>query len=144
MGRLIITDMAKPRLEIIEQRTRRRITPEETEAGLGAQRVAFIPPGGSSMSAFALRQELFRRLRSTAGRPGLESADMKPKIPMRRSSWTKLEQIARQVETADFHRHRHNWPRLFSTPRSSNSILPPTRPGDGSNRERNDHHDALS
>jgi hypothetical protein len=103
MGRLVITDKPKPRLEIAEPRTRRRITPEEIENGLGATRVASVPSGGSPMSAFALRQELFHRLRSTGGRPGLDGADMKPKIPMRRSSWKKLEQIARQVETADFH-----------------------------------------
>jgi hypothetical protein len=103
MGRLVITDKPRSRLEIAEPRTRRRITPEEIEVDLGAERVAAVPPGGSPMSAFALRRELFRRLRSTGGRPGLEGADMKPKIPMRRSSWKKLEQIAKQVETSDFH-----------------------------------------
>lgn len=67
MGRLVITDKPKLRLQIVEPRTRRRITPEETETGPGAERVASKPPGGSPMSAFALRQELFRRLRSTGG-----------------------------------------------------------------------------
>src|ERR1019366_1807270 len=45
MGRWVITDKPKPRLEIVEPRTRRRITPEETETGPGAERVASIPPG---------------------------------------------------------------------------------------------------
>ena len=103
MGRLVITDKPKPRLEVVEPRTRRRITPEEIEKGLGAERVASVPPGGSPMSAFALRQELFHRLRSTGGRPGLDGADMKPKIPMRRSKWKKLEQLAKQVENDGFH-----------------------------------------
>jgi hypothetical protein len=44
-----------------------------------------------------LRQEFFRRLRSTGGRPGLAGTDMKPKIPMRRSSWEKLERLATKV-----------------------------------------------
>jgi hypothetical protein len=65
MGRLVITDRPKPRLEVAEPRTRRRITPEEIEKGLAAERVALVPPGGSPISAYAMRQELFRRLRST-------------------------------------------------------------------------------
>jgi hypothetical protein len=103
MGRLVITDKPKPRLEIVEPRTRRRITAEEIEKGLGAERAATVPPGGSPMSAYALRQELFRRLRSTGGRPGLYGTDMKPKIPMRRSRWKKLEQLAKRVESVGFH-----------------------------------------
>lgn len=103
MGRLVITDKPKPRLEIVEARTRRRLAPEDIEIGLGAKRVATVPSGGLPMAQFALRQELFRRLRSTGGRPGLAGADMKPKIPMRRSSWDKLETFAKQLETADFH-----------------------------------------
>ena len=103
MVRLVITDKPKPRLEIVEPRTRRRITPEEIEQGLGAERVGSVPPGGSPMSAYALRQELFRRLRSTGGRPGLDGTDMKPKIPMRRSRWEKLERLAKEVESETFH-----------------------------------------
>ena len=103
MGRLVIMDKPKARLGIVEPRTRRRITPGEIKAGLDAERVASVPFGGSPMSAFALRQELFRRLRSIGGRPGLDGADIKPKIPMRRFSWRKLEQISRQMKTADFH-----------------------------------------
>src|SRR5713226_7576494 len=103
MGRLVVTDKPKAKLQVSEPRTRRRITPEEIEKGLRAARVATIPPGGSPMSAYALRQELFRRLRSTGGRPGLDGTDMKPKIPMRRSRWKKLERIARHVASNTFH-----------------------------------------
>jgi hypothetical protein len=103
MGRLVTTDKPKPRLEIVELRTRRRIMRQEIEIGLGAELIAAVPAAGSPLSAFMLRQELFRRLRSTGGRPGLDGTDMKPKIPMRGSSWKKLEQIAKQVETSDFH-----------------------------------------
>jgi hypothetical protein len=46
MARLVITDSPKPRLEIVEPRTRRRITPEEVEKGLGAERVGKISSGG--------------------------------------------------------------------------------------------------
>jgi hypothetical protein len=81
MGRLVISDKAKPLLDIVEPERRRIISPEEIERRLGARYVATLPPGGP-MSAFALRRELFRRLRSTGGRPGLDGTDMKPKIPM--------------------------------------------------------------
>ena len=77
MGRLVITDKPKRRLEIVEPRTRRRITPDEIERGLGAERVAIVPLGGSPMSAYALRRELFSRLRSTGRRPSLDGTDMK-------------------------------------------------------------------
>ncbi len=103
MGRLVITDKPKPRLQVEEPRTRRRITPEEIEKGLGAERVASAPSGGSPMSAYAVRQELFRRLRSTGGRPALDGTDMKPKVPMRRSRWKKLERLARHVASNTFH-----------------------------------------
>jgi hypothetical protein len=63
MARLAITDKAKPRLKIVEPRTRRRITPEEVEKVLGAEHVCGVPSGGSPMSAYVVRQELFRGLR---------------------------------------------------------------------------------
>jgi hypothetical protein len=103
MGRPIITDKPKPLLGIVEPRTRRRISPEEKETGLGPERVASIPADASPLSAFALHQSLFCRLRSIGGRPGLDGADMNPKSPMRRSSWKKSEQNAGRVETTDFH-----------------------------------------
>jgi hypothetical protein len=103
MGRLVITDKPKAKLEVNEPRTRRTITSDEIEQGLGAKRIATMPRGGSPISAYALRKELFRRLRSTGGRPGLDGTDMKPKIPMRRSRWKKLERLAKQVERGSFH-----------------------------------------
>ena len=103
MGRMVITDKPKSRLEIVEPGRRRRITAEEIETGLGADLVARVPASGSPTSAYAVRQELFRRLRSTGGRPGLDGTDMKPKIPMRRSQWEKLSAMARRVATEDFH-----------------------------------------
>ncbi|MBV8128094.1 MAG: hypothetical protein JO114_10615 [Planctomycetaceae bacterium] len=103
MARLVITDSPKPRLELVEPRTRRRITPEEVEKGLGAERVGMISSGGSPISAYALRQELFRRLRSTGGRPALDGTDMRPKVPMKRSQWKKLERLAELVKGDNFH-----------------------------------------
>ena len=42
MGRMVITDKPKPGLEFVETMTRRRITPEEIEAGLGADWIARV------------------------------------------------------------------------------------------------------
>jgi hypothetical protein len=103
MARLVVTDSPRPRLEIAEPQTRRRITPEEIEKGLGAERAGNVPPGGSPISAYAVRQELFCRLRSTGGRPALAGMDVKPKIPMRQSQWKKLEDLARRVQSDSFH-----------------------------------------
>ena len=103
MARLVVTDSPRPRLEIAEPQTRRRITPEEIEQSLGAERAGAVPSGGSPLSAYAVRQELFRRLRSTGGRPALDGADIKPKIPMRQSQWKKLETLARRAGSDSFH-----------------------------------------
>jgi hypothetical protein len=103
MARLVLSDKPKPRLEIAEPRIRRRITTAEIEKGLGAERADMVPAGGSPISAYAVRRELFHRLRSTGGRPALAEADIKPKIPMRQSQWEKLEDLARRVESDGFH-----------------------------------------
>jgi hypothetical protein len=103
MARLVISDQPKPRLEVSEPTTRRRINPENIEEGLGAEQVGLLPPSGSPISAYALRQALFRRLRSTGGRPGLDGSDTKPKIPMRRSQWSQLQRLAELVQKNDFH-----------------------------------------
>ncbi len=103
MARLVLTDRPKPRMEIAEPRTRRRIASQEIEQALGAERVAAVPEGGSPMSAYALRRELFQRLRSTGGRPGLAGTDIKPKVPMRRATWKRLARLAREVESGGRH-----------------------------------------
>jgi hypothetical protein len=103
VARLIISDRRKSRLEVNEPTTRRRVNPEEIEKGLGAEHVGLLLPAGSPLSAYVLRQELFRRLRSTGGRPGLDGTDMKPKIPMQRSQWEQLRRLAERVKTDDVH-----------------------------------------
>jgi hypothetical protein len=103
MARLVVSDRPKPQLEISEPHTRRRITPEEIEKGLGAERAGIVPSGGSPISGYAVRQELFRRLRSTGGRPALDGANLRPKIPMRQLQWKKLAALAERVESDGFH-----------------------------------------
>jgi hypothetical protein len=103
LARLVISDRPKEKLAVVEPRTRRRITRAEIEQGLAAERVTAVPPSGSPISAYALRRELFNRLRSTGGRPGLDGVDIKPKVPMRRTTWKKLERLARRVDRNGSH-----------------------------------------
>jgi hypothetical protein len=103
MARLVVVDKPKAPLDVAEPRTRRRIMPEAIETGLRVERTGTVPAGGSPISAYAVRQELFQRLRSTGGRPALDGADVKRKIPMRQAQWKKLEQLAGRVESDGFH-----------------------------------------
>jgi hypothetical protein len=50
-----------------------------------------------------LEWPLFRRLRSTGGRPALDGTDVRRKIPMRQAQWKKLQELARRVESDSFH-----------------------------------------
>jgi hypothetical protein len=61
MGRLVVTDSPKSSLDVVEPRARHRITAEEIEKGLGGKRIATVPSGGSPTSAYAVRQEIYRR-----------------------------------------------------------------------------------
>jgi hypothetical protein len=72
---------------------------------------------GSPLTATALRQEVFARLTSSGGRPGLDGATIRPKVPMTPEDWTGLEQLAKafadkgvkatpsQVASAIIHKH---------------------------------------
>lgn len=103
MARIRFDDKAKPRIRFDDPQSRRRITDADMAGALGAEFVGTLPPGGNILSAYALRNELFERLRSSGGRPALEGTDIRTKVPMRKSSWEKLEGIAKSVETESFH-----------------------------------------
>lgn len=69
---------------------------------LGAEVVGSAPArGGSPLSRAALREEAFRRLRSTGGRPGLEGTDRK-KIPLTAGDWEKIERVANDISEPGF------------------------------------------
>jgi hypothetical protein len=103
VGRIQFSDKTKPRIQIDEPQTRRRLNDADMMQALGAEFIGVVPKGGNLLSAFALRNQLFERLRSSGGRPSLEGADIRTKVPMRKSSWDKLEGIAKAVETESFH-----------------------------------------
>ena len=103
MGRIQFEDKVKRRVQIDDPQTRRRLTDDDLAQTLGAEFVGAAPQGGNLLSAYALRNALFERLRSSGGRPSLEGADIRTRVPMRKSSWEKLEGIAKAVETKNFH-----------------------------------------
>jgi hypothetical protein len=103
MGRIQFDDKTKRRIQADDPQTRRRLTDVDMAQALGAEFVGVAPKAGNLLSAYALRNELFERLRSSGGRPSLEGADIRTKVPMRKRSWEKLEGIAKAVETASFH-----------------------------------------
>lgn len=103
MGRIKFDDKTKSRIQIDDPQIRRRLTDADMARALGAEFIGVVPKGGNLLSAYALRNELFDRLRSSGGRPSLEGTDIRTKVPMRKSSWEKLEGIAKAVETESFH-----------------------------------------
>lgn len=96
----------------------RRVDPKNVAKALGAdvdQRATAIK--GSPLTTTALRQEVYSRLTSSGGRPGLDGATIRPKVPMTPEDWSALEQLAKafadkgvkatpsQVASAIIHKH---------------------------------------
>ncbi|KAF0225735.1 MAG: hypothetical protein FD176_182 [Rhodospirillaceae bacterium] len=71
-AKLILGETAKVPLQFDEPQTRRRLTQEDIEKGLGAELVGTLPTGDNPMVAFALRDELLRWLRSSGGLQGVD------------------------------------------------------------------------
>lgn len=72
-----------------------RIDPAIVAEALGAE-ATDIAPGrrGSPVFSFQVRTELLNRLRSSGGRPSLEGATRRVKIPVTDSQWQQLEDLA--------------------------------------------------
>src|SRR5258708_22875831 len=95
----------------------RRVDPKRVTQALGAVAQQAPTITGSLLTATALRQEVFARLTSSGGRPGLDAATIRPKVPMTPEDWTSLEQLAKafaakgvkttpsQVASAIIHKH---------------------------------------
>ena len=64
---------------------------------LGAEAFGRTPPAGSPMTLGALRGELLASVRSTGGRPGVEGAERRQKIPMSNDDWEKLERFSEEL-----------------------------------------------
>jgi hypothetical protein len=72
----------------------RKISGEEVAHALGAE------PAGSTILS-ALRHNLVTALKSTGGRPGLEGAVRRQKIPMGDQDWEGLQKIAESLATEE-------------------------------------------
>jgi hypothetical protein len=80
-----------------------RVEPAHVQEALGAE------PAGEGLqealapvTLFALREELFRRLQSSGGRPGLTGTTRRAKIPLSDPQWLELEELAAAVSSPGF------------------------------------------
>lgn len=101
-----------PRYTIVEPQTTRivdtgptlrKLDPAEVAKALGAK-PAGVSVGGPKgpLTLFAVRQELYRRLQSTGGRPGLTDADKVSKVPMSDEQWKRVEELATAITGPGF------------------------------------------
>jgi hypothetical protein len=87
----------------IKPSTERVLDPAEVARALGAKPSGVRTDGAlGPITLFALRQELFRRLQSTGGRPGLPDADKVGKVPLSEKQWARLEELAAAIAEDGF------------------------------------------
>lgn len=82
---------------------KRRLSPDSVAATLNAEIVGPTSATTSPVTFHAVREEIFRRLRSSGGRPSLAGAERRPKIPMSDGQWSEIEALAKRMEHVDFH-----------------------------------------
>lgn len=91
-----------PKLNI-KPSTIQKLDPAEVAKALGAKPTGLTTEAAlGPITLFALRQELFRRLTSTGGRPGLPDADKVGKVPLREEQWAKLDALAAAISEPGF------------------------------------------
>jgi len=79
-----------------------RIGGAEIADALGAEVLARIPQvGGAPYSIHALRSQLAARLFSTGGRPALQGAKRRQKIPLTAQDWRTLNRLAERLSTRE-------------------------------------------
>jgi hypothetical protein len=79
------------------------VDPATVAQALGAEEAGTSTGmGGSPGSLVQLRAELARRLQSSGGRPSLEGATRRVKIPVTDSQWRELEDLAASLSDQGF------------------------------------------
>ncbi len=72
-----------------------RVDPARVADALGAEDTGMtLGLEGGPISTFQIRAELLDRLRSRGGRPALQGATRRVKIPVTESQWQELEKLA--------------------------------------------------
>src|SRR5262249_16535678 len=97
MTKRIRITSARPRIVRSTTRTARRIDPLGFGEKLGADPIGFQAASGAP-ALDALQRTLLLTLRSQGGRPALEGAVRRQKIPMTDADWEALESIAKSFQ----------------------------------------------
>jgi hypothetical protein len=92
--RIVATDSGQKRIRDTGPGAR-RVDPAVVAEALGGEGLGIaLGLEGSPVSSFQVRSELVNRLRSSGGRPALEGATRRVKIPVTESQWRELEELA--------------------------------------------------
>jgi hypothetical protein len=99
---IVVKESTRPKILLTES-TRPKLDPADVARALGAKPVPVkVPEGAGPISFFAVRQELFRRLQSSGGRPGLPDTDKVAKVPVSETQWKRLEELAAAMAVPGF------------------------------------------
>jgi hypothetical protein len=90
-----------PRIEV-KPSTMPKLDPADLAAALGAKPAGAAVAAQGPLTLLAVRQELFRRLHSSGGRPGFADADKVAKVPLSEAQWKRLEELAAAVSEEGF------------------------------------------
>ncbi len=100
--KIIDTGAAYPRVRDVSPALP-RVDPAAVAEALGAEATDVTRGrGGGPLSVFLLRAELEQRLRSSGGRPALEGASQRVKVPIAEQEWRQLEALAAAISDARF------------------------------------------
>jgi len=102
MTKQIKTSGAKGRRILSTSKSAALVDLQQVATALGAERVMTMPKTMSPPALLELRHQLYPLLKSRGGRPGLEGADLRPKIPMSLDDWNHLEGVAQQLADDGF------------------------------------------
>jgi hypothetical protein len=92
--KIVATDSGQRRIRDVGAGAR-HVAPAVVAEALGAEVTGLaLGRGGSPVSSFQVRSELHNRLRSSGGRPALEGATRRVKIPLAEGQWRELEELA--------------------------------------------------
>lgn len=89
------------RVRLAEPKTR-RISPEDVARALGAETSTIRIRHGDPLSLAAVKEHMQRRLKSSGGRPALEDAVRKAKIPLSEDAFALLAKARDEVSEPGF------------------------------------------